>query len=153
MLGTLVPQRDRLPRWFGEMDRGMDALMREFFLPEEATGKERTEFRPMADMVETDKAFEVTVDLPGVKPEDMKISVEGNVLTITGTKEQVTDEKAERVHRYERMYGAFERTFNVPATVDVGAIKATYELGLLTLVLPKVEKAKPRQIQVEVANG
>lgn len=88
--------------------------------------------------------------MPGVRPEDVKISVEGNVLTISGTKQQTAEERSERVHRYERTYGAFERTFTLPATVDAHNIKAAYEHGVLTVTPPKIEKAKPRQIQVEV---
>jgi HSP20 family protein len=91
-----------------------------------------------------------TPEVPGVKPEDVKILVEGNVLTIQGTKEQVAEQKTEKVHRYERTYGTFERSFTLPATVDAEHIKATYNMGVLTLVLPKVEKAKPRQIKVEI---
>ena len=83
--------------------------------------------------------------------EDVKISVEGNLLTIKGTKEQVAEEKAEKVHRYERAYGAFERTFTLPATVAPEKIKATYGDGVLTIALPKVEAAKPHLIKVEVA--
>jgi len=77
--------------------------------------------------------------------------VEGNLLTIKGTKEQVAEEKAEKVHRYERTYGAFEGTFTLPATVDPEKIKAAYENGVLTITLPKVEAAKPHLIKVEVA--
>lgn len=80
----------------------------------------------------------------------MKISVEDNVLTIQGTKEQIAEEKAEKVHRYERTYGAFERSFTLPATVNAEAIKASYEHGLLSLVLPKLEKARARQIKVDI---
>ena len=74
----------------------------------------------------------------------------GNVLTISGTKQQTAEERTERVHRYERTYGAFERTFTLPATVDADKIRASYDHGVLTVTLPKVEKAKPRQIQVEL---
>src|SRR3989454_667161 len=88
----------------------------------------------------------------GVKPEDVQVSLEGNVLTIHGTKQQVEEERTERVHRYERAYGAFERSFTLPATVDPRGIKATYDHGVLTLTLPKVEQAKPRQIPVEVTS-
>jgi HSP20 family protein len=89
--------------------------------------------------------------VPGVSPDNVKISVEGNVLTINGTKEQMSQEGTERMHRYERTYGAFERTFTLPATVEATGIRAGYENGVLIVTLPKVEKAKPRQIQVEVA--
>jgi len=97
------------------------------------------------------RTLRIVAEIPGVKPQDVTITVEDNVLTIKGTKEQVAEEKAEKVHRYERTYGAFERTFTLPGTVNAEAIKATYEHGLLTLVLPKLEKAKARQITVDIA--
>jgi len=89
-------------------------------------------------------------EVPGVRPEDVKISVEGSLLTIKGTKEQVAEPKAEKVHRYERTYGAFERTFTLSASIDSNKIKATYNLGVLTITLPKAETAKPHLIKVEV---
>lgn len=110
-----------------------------------------TAWTPVVDIFEEPEAIRIVAEIPGVKPEQVKIAVEGNLLTIEGTKEQFTEEKAERVHRYERTYGAFQRTFTLPATVDAEHVKATYELGLLTLVVPKVEKAKPRQIKLEFA--
>jgi HSP20 family molecular chaperone IbpA len=70
--------------------------------------------------------------------------------TIKGTKEQVAEAKAEKVHRYERTYGAFERTFRLSASIDPNKIKATYNLGVLTITLPKAETAKPHLIKVEV---
>ena len=76
--------------------------------------------------------------------------VENNVLTIQGTKEQIAEEKAEKVHRYERTFGAFERSFTLPTTVDAEHIKAAYDAGVLTLTLPKSEKAKPREIKLDV---
>ena len=108
---------------------------------------------PAVDVLEEADAIRIMAEVPGVKPEDVKISVEGNVLTIQGTKEQVAEENTERVHRYERTYGAFERTFTLPATVDAEHIKASYDKGVLTVTLPKVEKAKPRQIQVEAVKA
>ena len=105
---------------------------------------------PAVDIFEEPDFLRIVAEIPGVKPEDMKISVEGNVLTIHGKKEQVAEEKAEKVHRYERTYGEFERSFTLPATVNAEAIKANYEHGVLTLALPKLEKAKARQIKVEV---
>ena len=106
---------------------------------------------PMVDIFEEPDAIRIVAEIPGVKPENVKISVEGNVLTIQGTKEQVAEEKAEKVHRYERTYGAFERSFTLPATVNAEAIKANYEHGVLTLALPKLEQAKARQIKVDIA--
>ena len=108
---------------------------------------------PPVDVLEEKDGIRILAELPGVKPEDVRISLEGNVLTIHGTKQQTAEERTERVHRYERSYGLFERTFTVPATVDVANIKAGYENGVLTVTLPKVEQAKPRQIEVHVAKG
>jgi HSP20 family protein len=106
---------------------------------------------PAVDIFEEPEQLRFVAEIPGVKPENVKITVEDNVLTIRGTKEQVAEEKAEKVHRYERTYGTFERTFTLPGTVNPDAIKATYEHGLLTLMLPKLEKAKARQIKVDIA--
>jgi len=106
---------------------------------------------PPVDVLEEKDGIRIMAELPGVKPDQVGISLEGNVLTIHGTKEQLAEEHTERVHRYERVYGAFERTFTLPSTVDANAIKAHYEHGVLTVTLPKEEKAKPRQIQVQAA--
>jgi HSP20 family protein len=92
-------------------------------------------------------------ELPGVKAEDVRISLENNVLTIRGEKRQAAEDKTDQVHRYERYYGVFERSFSVPSTVDAEHIKASYDLGVLTVRLPKLEKAKPRQIEVKVESA
>lgn len=106
---------------------------------------------PPVDIFEQKDSIRIMAEVPGVRPEDVKIALEGNVLTVRGEKQQVAEEQTDRVHRYERTYGEFERTFSLPATVDASRITASYEHGILTITLPKVEQAKPRQIQVEVA--
>lgn len=106
---------------------------------------------PPVDIFEQKDQIRIMAEVPGVRPEDVKISLEGNVLTIRGEKQQAAEEQTDRVHRYERTYGEFERTFSLPATVEANRITASYEHGILTVTLPKVEQAKPRQIQVEVA--
>lgn len=105
---------------------------------------------PVVDIFEETELLRIVAELPGVKPEDVKVTVEANVLTIKGTKEQVPEVKAEKVHRYERVYGAFERTFTLPATVDAAKVKATFEQGLLTVIVPKLERAKAQQIKIEI---
>ncbi len=104
---------------------------------------------PAVDVLEESDTVRIAAELPGVKPEDVKISLENGVLTICGQKHQVAEEKTERVHRYERTYGSFERSFRVPESVDADKIRAGFENGVLTVTLPKVERAKPRQIPVE----
>lgn len=108
---------------------------------------------PPVDVLEDKDAVQIAVELPGVKADDVKISLENGVLTIRGEKQQAAEEKTEHVHRYERSYGVFERSFTVPTTVDADHIQASYELGVLTVRLPKVEKAKPRQIMVKVESS
>ena len=108
---------------------------------------------PAVDVLEQADAIRITAEIPGVKPEDLRISLEGNLLTIHGTKQQEAEEKTERVHRYERTYGAFERSFTLPASVEPKDITANYDNGVLTITLPKSERAKPRQIEVQVGRG
>jgi len=108
---------------------------------------------PPVDIFEDVDAIRIIAEVPGVKPEDVKISLENNVLTIRGSKQQVAQERTERMHRYERTYGTFERSFTLPATVDASNIKASYEQGVLTVTLPKAETAKPRRIEVQVASS
>jgi HSP20 family protein len=104
---------------------------------------------PPCDVFEDREAVRIIMEVPGVKPEDVKLSLENNMLTIRGEKKQVAEEKADRVHRYERSYGVFERSFALPSTVDTDRIEARYDNGVLTVALPKAERARPRQIEVK----
>lgn len=152
MLGMIrKPVRDPMLDLLYNLERRMGRAFNEpmgVFEPFEATAT--TAWTPSVDILEQEQFLRITAEIPGVKPEDVKISVEGNLLTIAGTKLQVAEEKTDKVFRYERAYGAFERSFTLPATVDAEHIKATYDVGVLTLMLPKVEKAKPRLVKVEV---
>lgn len=104
---------------------------------------------PACDIFEDKENLKIVLELPGVKPEDVKISLENQVLTIQGEKRQVAEESSERWHRYERSYGSFERRFTLPSTVDPEKIQAKADNGVLTVTLPRAERAKPRQIQVD----
>jgi HSP20 family protein len=108
---------------------------------------------PPSDIFEDDKAVKIVAEIPGVRSEDVKLSLENNLLSIRGEKRQEAEERNERVHRYERSYGSFERTFALPTTVDPDQIQATYADGVLTVTLPKVEKARPREIPVQAAGA
>jgi len=113
-------------------------------------GEPSTAWVPPVDIVEEPETMKITAEIPGVKPEDVKVTVTDNLLTLSGTKFQVKEEKNAKLHRYERDYGAFERTFTLPATVNGKGIKATYADGLLTVSLPKVESAKPQTVSIDV---
>jgi len=141
MLDLLYQLQRRTGQNFSEPFRAFD-----WAAPEAATAG----WQPAVDIFEEPDAIRLVAEVPGVRPEDVKISVEGNLLTIRGTKEQVAEAKAEKVHRYERTYGAFERSFTLAASIDPSKIKATYTLGVLTIMLPKAETAKPHLIKVEI---
>ena len=105
------------------------------------------------DVSEDSNGIQISMELPGVEPDDVRLSLENNVLTIRGEKRQQAEQKDERVHRFERTYGTFERTFVLPSTVDSERIDARYENGVLLIMVPKVERAKPREIQVKSSAG
>lgn len=108
---------------------------------------------PNVDIREDKNHITITLDVPGVRPEDVKISLENQVLTIAGEKQTVQQEQDERWHRWERHYGRFERTFTLPSSVDAERIEATTDNGVLTVRLPKIEKAKPREIPVRTTRN
>src|SRR5438128_10371328 len=109
-----------------------------------------TTWAPAVDIYEGEHELVVKADLPDVKPEDLDIRVENNILTIRGARkvEKKTDEK--NYLRVERADGAFARSFSLANTVNTEAIKADYKDGVLTLNIPKREEAKPRQMKVNV---
>jgi HSP20 family protein len=107
-----------------------------------------TTWAPAVDIFESEHELVVKADLPDVKPEELDIRVENNILTIRGERkfEKKVDEK--NYLRVERSYGAFARSFSLANTVNSEAIKADYRDGVLTLTIPKREEAKPKQIKV-----
>jgi HSP20 family protein len=109
-----------------------------------------TAWAPAVDIVESEHELVVKADLPDVKPEELDIRVENNILTIRGERkfEKKVDEK--NYLRVERSYGSFARSFSLANTVNSEAIKADYKDGVLTLTIPKREEAKPKQIKVNV---
>lgn len=111
---------------------------------------QKTDWAPSVDITENKDAFVITAELPGIRKEDVKVSVHDGVLTIQGERSfENTEEDAKR-HRVERFYGHFARSFTLPEHVDDENIKANYHDGVLELTLAKQEKAKPRAIEVEV---
>jgi len=105
---------------------------------------------PAVDIAEHDDEYLVKVELPGVNKDEVKITVESNILTIRGEKKQEKEIKKENYHRVERSYGSFQRSFTLPTTVKSDKIDASYKDGILSVSLPKAEEAKPKQIEVKV---
>jgi HSP20 family protein len=103
---------------------------------------------PAVDVTEDTDGVQIGIELPGVRPEEVNISLENGVLTIRGEKKQVRDARGDQLRRFERRYGSFERGFTLPTTVDVERIAARFEHGVLTVTLPRAEQAKPRRIEI-----
>ena len=106
---------------------------------------------PLVDVLETETEYLIQAELPGVEKGDIKISVQEGVLAVAGQRQGEKEEKGKRYHRVERAYGTFVRTFTVPDYVDDSRLTAEFKNGLLTVHLPKSEKAKPKSIEVKVS--
>ncbi len=105
------------------------------------------------DLFETDNEVVVKGSLPGMKAEDVEISVTGDVLTIRGETKEEHEEKKPNYYRQERRYGSFQRSMPLPAKVDADKAEAVFENGVLTLRLPKVPEVRPKTIAVKASNG
>ncbi len=108
-----------------------------------------TQWLPKIDIEEKDKAFIVTLEVPGVSPQDIDINMDGNKLMIKGEKKHTYENNGQGVYRMERHYGSFYREFTLPKSVNGESIQATCKHGVLTLEIPKAEKSISRQIAIE----
>lgn len=105
---------------------------------------------PPADIVEDQDHFSVTLEIPGLKKDEIKVTLQDQTLTISGEKKREAEEKNKTYHRVERSYGTFVRTFELPSDVDANKINAEFKDGILMITLPKSEESKPKEIQVQV---
>ena len=108
-------------------------------------------WEPLTDITEDDKEFLVKVELPEMKKEDVKVTVEKGTLRISGERKAEKEEKTKKYHRIERSYGTFLRAFTLPDGADGAKVNAGYKDGVLTVRLPKTAEAKPKAIEVKVA--
>ena len=108
-----------------------------------------TNWYPAIDVRENESEYAIVAELPGMTKDDVKISVTDNIVTIRGEKKAQAEEKNENWHQVERTYGAFERSFTLGTSVNASGVKARFEHGVLTVLLPKSEEARPREIRIE----
>lgn len=104
---------------------------------------------PVLDIAERDDAVVVKAEIPGMNSEDIDISVQGNILTISGEKKNTTEQKEENYYHVERRYGSFHRNISLPSGVNANKIEATYREGVLTVTMPKKEESKPKKVTVK----
>lgn len=147
-----------LSRWdpFKEMDEVSKRLNSLFNLSPSrlSNGKEAmtvAEWSPLVDITEDDKEYLIKAELPEVRKEDVKVTVENGVLSITGQRKFEKEEKDKRYHRIERAYGSFTRSFTLPDDADDGKVSAEFKDGVLGVRLAKNEKARPRSVEVKVS--
>lgn len=134
---------------FDEMDRFFDDWGP---MPTKQVYDERN-FNPACEVAETDEHYLMSVDLPGMKKEDIKIEMSDNVLTVSGERKRDSSGKTQRFQRYERSYGFFKRSFSLPSSIEADKVEARYEDGVLELYLPKTQAAKPRHIEIQSGKG
>jgi len=147
MVTSLVPWEAQPLRMFDTLRREMDRLMDDFFGEED--GGRLVSFTPRMNLAETDSHYEVTVDLPGLKPEEFDVQLKGNELWITGHREQESEQHGRTFHRMERYYGKFRRVIPLDAGVDAEHVEAEYKDGVLRITVPKEESAQRKRIEVK----
>lgn len=137
-----------------EMDRLFDSFTGRFngmpFLPRQSSSMLSMP-NPAVDITEREDAFIVTAEVPGLAEKEIEVLLSGNTLTIKGEKRQEREEKGDNQYLSERSYGAFQRAFSLPETVDSEKIEASFGNGVLTLTLPKAVVTPPKKIEVKSA--
>jgi HSP20 family protein len=106
-------------------------------------------FAPSLDVAEKDNCYELHIDVPGMEAKDLDIQVHGNTVTVSGNRKEEKEDKGKTYHRVERRSGSFSRTITLPCEVDTKEVAAEYTNGVLNVVLPKCEKARPSKISIK----
>ena len=144
----LVPWRP-----FGALSssrRDLDSLWNRFFRETPSVGTFTEEWLPSVDISETKKNFIVKAELPGLDAKDVAVSLSGDLLVIKGEKKKEEEEKDEHHHYIERFSGSFQRTFQLPRSVNGDKVEATFDKGVLKVTIPKVEEAEKKEIEIKV---
>jgi len=139
-------------RVFPDLDRMFEEplTMRRMMFPLDENYWPMRPWTPACDIFETEKKLVLKFELPGVSTEDVKVTIDHNVLTLRGQRRFEEESNRDNYRRIERHYGAFVRSFNVPTYLDATKINAEFKYGVLTVTLPKREEAKTKQIDVKI---
>ena len=141
-------------RELGTIQNEMNRFFNSFFdTPTPANGKTFRRWIPAMDLVETENAFLLKADLPGLSESDVKIELDDNVLTISGERKSEHQDRKAGYYRVERSYGSFRRSLALPEGVEADAVKATFENGVLEVTVPKPAQAQPRRVQITVGGN
>jgi HSP20 family protein len=145
---TLLPIRKRGGSDLARFHDEMDDLLNSFFRGWEMPIFERGRF-PAVDIADNENEVVVKAEVPGCEAEDIDISIHGNILSISGDKKQEEEKKEKGYYHIERSYGSFRRDVNLPSDVDVDNVEAVCKNGVLSIKLPKAEKAKAVKVKVK----
>ncbi len=140
-----------LERWFDRMDRLFDRFFGSLDWDFWRLDWQGERWMPPMEVSETDDAYLIRLEVPGIKPEDVEVTLQDGVLTVRGKRERQDEQKGETYHLVERAYGEFVRSLQLPGDVKEDAAEATYKDGVLELRLPKSETSKTRRIEVKAA--
>ena len=146
--------RTQISRWnpttAAWLERDPFRLMESFFNGEAGRGEELSNrsWRPAVDIRETGESYVVSAELPGLTKDDVQITIENNVLKLTGERRFEKEVKEEEFHRVERAYGSFSRAFALPTRVDPERVEASFKDGILTVTVRKAAEARPRKIEI-----
>ena len=144
-----------LPTWSAglrELDEARRDMARLFDSLTDFTGHPSAGVFPAINVSEDPESLYVRAELPGIKIDDLEITMENDTLTLSGERKPVATDEAASYHRREREWGAFRRSFSLPIRVDSDEVKARYVDGVLTVILPKAAEARPRQISVQAGS-
>ncbi len=141
-------------RNLNDLQREIDRLFGRAFPSREdderdASSRRQAVWAPRTDLVETEDAYQLRLDVPGMSKDDLKINYKDNQLTVSGERTSDRTDEDEEYVRVERSFGQFYRAFSLPQTVDAENISASYENGVLSIRVPKTEEVKPRQIEIK----
>lgn len=138
-------------REFDDLLNRYSRLPRRQLLSGEGSDPELAEWRPVANISETENDYLIKAELPEVSKDDIEVSVQDGIITIKGERRMETTEENEKQHRIESFYGSFSRSFSLPADADENGIQAESKDGILRVRIPKVEVQKPREIEIKVS--
>ncbi|MBI2418827.1 MAG: Hsp20/alpha crystallin family protein [Ignavibacteriales bacterium] len=136
-----------------EFSRLFNELENKFGIPTKQgtdSEMENAVWMPVTDSYENEKGYELNLEIPGIKKEDVKISLVNGALRISGERNQSKSEENGKFHRVERVYGKFFRSFNLPEGIKEDAIEAEFHDGQLTVQIPKAEEVRPKELQIKV---
>lgn len=137
-----------------EVDNIFENFFRDFnFAPSLRGWNENNLYSPNLDISETDKAYHLALELPGVDEKDIEVSISGDLLTIKGEKKLEEESKEKNYHRIERTYGSFQRSLSLPAEVDQNKVKADFKNGVLKIEIPKSEKTQPSVKKIDIKSS